>query len=286
MTAFLNSTPPILSPPPPRHWLTQNLTLAWLRLGKAAVFSVLAGLAVAAGLAFSGADAAAQGAQGGYTYTARVCQEYGQQPRWYNVRDGQAAYNGGNSDSGWLIVLERGANIAPAQYEFTSPIRGGGTNSISDALAFTRISITPPHIGVEDPDNPVGSRITASDGTIGFVTSNGRRVVIDRNNNGEFDAGDLFPGGGPLGGSSLLHYHEERGYQQTRAPASYGAQIHPLGVYDVVPVIRRPNRAELRGLGITVNAGVGRGRPGVKRPVPAVPRARRRPGCRPPARPA
>ncbi len=47
---------------------------------------------------------------GGYTYTQRVCQEYGQQPRWYNVRDGQAAYNGGNSDSGWLIVLEHGGH--------------------------------------------------------------------------------------------------------------------------------------------------------------------------------
>ena len=49
---------------------------------------------------------------GGYTYTQRVCQEYGQQPRWYNVRDGQAAYNGGNSDSGWLIVLEHGGHVA------------------------------------------------------------------------------------------------------------------------------------------------------------------------------
>ena len=45
---------------------------------------------------------------GGYTYTQRVCQEYGRQPRWYQVRDGQAAYNGGNSDSGWLIIMERG----------------------------------------------------------------------------------------------------------------------------------------------------------------------------------
>ena len=49
---------------------------------------------------------------GGYTYTQRFCQEYGQQPRWYNVRDGQAAYNGGNSDSGWLIVLEHGSHVA------------------------------------------------------------------------------------------------------------------------------------------------------------------------------
>ena len=69
-------------------------------------------LAVAGGMAFPGADAAAQSAQGGYTYTQRVCQEYGQQPRYYGVRDGQAAYNGGNSDSGWLIVLERGTSLA------------------------------------------------------------------------------------------------------------------------------------------------------------------------------
>ena len=103
MTAIL--PPP---PPPPRYRLPQNLTTAWLRLGKAAVIAVLAGIAIAAGLAFPGSDAEAQGF-GGYTYSQRVCQEYGQQPRWYNVRDGQAAYNGGNSDSGWLIVLERGS---------------------------------------------------------------------------------------------------------------------------------------------------------------------------------
>ncbi len=84
--------------------------MAWLRLGKIAVFSILAGLVAAGGLAFPGGDAAAQGAQGGYTYTQRVCQEYGQQPRHYGVRDGQAAYNGGNSDSGWLLVLISGAN--------------------------------------------------------------------------------------------------------------------------------------------------------------------------------
>ena len=97
-------------PPPPRYRLTQNLTLAWLRLGKAAVMAVLAGLAVAGGMIFPVAEAEAQ-AYGGYTYTQRVCQEYGQQPRYYNVRDGQAAYNGGNSDSGWLIVLQRGGGI-------------------------------------------------------------------------------------------------------------------------------------------------------------------------------
>ena len=96
--------------------------MAWLRLGKIAVMAVLAGLAVAVGAAFPGGDAEAQ-AYGGYTYTARVCQEYGQQPRWYNVRDGQAAYNGGNSDSGWLIVLERGVSTTYS-YEL-APTDGG-----------------------------------------------------------------------------------------------------------------------------------------------------------------
>ena len=95
--------------------------MAWLRLGKIAVIAVLAGLAVAGGMIFPTADAAAQGAQGGYTYSQRVCQEYGQQPRWYNVRDGQAAYNGGNSDRGWLIVLERGSSTA---YRFVSDANG------------------------------------------------------------------------------------------------------------------------------------------------------------------
>ena len=120
-------------PPPPQYRLTQNLTLAWLRLGKIAVFSVLAGLAAAAGLAFPGGDAAAQG-YGGYTYTSRVCQEYGQQPRFYNVRDGQAAYNGGNSDSGWLIVLQRGTYEAgPGTYNLR-------TDGVGD---FVRLRVTP-----------------------------------------------------------------------------------------------------------------------------------------------
>ncbi len=49
-------------------------------------------------------------ALGGYTYTQRYCAELGRQPRYYNIRDGQAAYNGGNSDSGWLLVQERGGH--------------------------------------------------------------------------------------------------------------------------------------------------------------------------------
>ena len=35
-------------------------------------------------------DAAAQGSHSGYTYTERICQELGRQPRHYQVRDEMA----------------------------------------------------------------------------------------------------------------------------------------------------------------------------------------------------
>ena len=69
--------------------LPGNLTATRLRLVKIALISVLAGLSIAGGMtmAFASNKAEAQGSQGGYTYTQRVCQEYGQQPRHYQVRD-------------------------------------------------------------------------------------------------------------------------------------------------------------------------------------------------------
>ncbi len=207
----------LLRSTPPRSYVKQ--ARAW-RLGKVAVIGVLAMLSVAGGLAFPNnpPNAAAQGAFGGYIYTQRVCQEYGQQPRYYGVRDGQAAYNGGNSDSGWLIVLVRGATFVPGEYTFNSILDTGGWGSLANALADARNNyLTPPHQGVADPNAPVGSRITASDGTSGFVTNSGRRVVIDRNNNGELDAGDITTTG-------VLHYFSRGRYQEVRAPSSYGAQ--------------------------------------------------------------
>ena len=232
MTAFLNSTPhtpppphpPPPPPPPPRYRLTQNLTLAWLRLGKAAVFGVLAGLAVAAGLAFPGGDAQAQG-YGGYTYTARVCQEYGQQPRWYNVRDGQAAYNGGNSDSGWLLVLERGANVFPAQYEFSSPLAQGfwpnAQAGLNGALTETAHRLfAGPATNAYGLAN--GEAIIASDGTRGFVTRVANLVAIDRDDSGMFDVGDF--GEALFGGVSGEWSYETRTYTRTAAAYNYGAQ--------------------------------------------------------------
>ena len=200
--------------------------MAWLRLGKAAVFSVLAGLAVAGGLVFPGGEAEAQGARGGYTYTSRVCQEYGQQPRWYNVRDGQAAYNGGNSDSGWLIVLEGGSNVFPAQYEFSNAGFYGAWGSAQAAYngsltGLTHTIFTGPVTNAYGLAN--GEGIIADDGTRGFVMSApGGWVVIDQNDNGIYDVGDVVAGRG--GRNANQWSYEARNFTQTAAAYSYGAQ--------------------------------------------------------------
>lgn len=43
----------------------------------------------------------------GYTYTLLLCQEYGQAPAWYKVRD-QGNHGWRQRDSGWMLVLTRG----------------------------------------------------------------------------------------------------------------------------------------------------------------------------------
>ena len=179
MTAILRSTPP-------PDYVKQARPLAWLRLGKAAVFSVLAGLAVAAGLAFPAADAAAQGAFGGYTYTSRVCQEYGQQPRWYNVRDGQAAYNGGNSDSGWLIVQEHGSHISytitPGTYTPNAPTVDDPANGVAPRR-------------VTDISTGVSAFIRYDRGAQRFLppSASTQHAVIDGNDDGVFNSADRVP---------------------------------------------------------------------------------------------
>ena len=95
---------------PPRHYVSS--VAAWLRLGKIAVIGVLAITAVAVGMAFPGAPAAeAQSSQGGYTYTQRVCQEWGQHPRHYLVRDPIPGSDWRN-DGGWAIILDRGSSLS------------------------------------------------------------------------------------------------------------------------------------------------------------------------------
>ena len=90
-------------PPPLENYVKS--TQGWRRLGRMAAAIVVAGLAVVVGLAFADAPAGAQGVHQGYTYTQRVCQEYGKQPRWYQVRD-EMAGSDWRTDGGWAIILE------------------------------------------------------------------------------------------------------------------------------------------------------------------------------------
>ena len=105
----------LLPPPPPRYWLAEILSPAFRRGGKIAAATVLAGLAVAIGLAFADEPAEAQGVHHGYTYTQRVCQEYGKQPRWYNVRD-EMAGSDWRTDGGWAIILEGTRSVTATIY--------------------------------------------------------------------------------------------------------------------------------------------------------------------------
>ena len=154
------------------------------RWGKIALVIILAGLTVAGGMAFPEVkDAAAQGSHHGYTYTQRVCQEYGQQPRWYNVRD-PISGSDWRSDGGWAIVLERGSGIT---YTFTA------TGLAAGAI---------PNIELAAPRRERRRIAERSSGVTGFITyqANGAPsgwVVIDRNNDGEIDiAGDRTAGVG------------------------------------------------------------------------------------------
>ena len=171
--------------PPPRHWLPGNLTTAWLRLAKIAVISVLAALSIAGGMAFAGNQAAAQGSQNGYTYTQRVCQEYGQQPRHYQVRDPIPGSDWRN-DGGWAIVLERGAHTVTRYSLIASGYYAAGT--------FHLYYLDHPAQGVE--------RMRLIDGRNGssafqrYSRSNQRfrnEIVFDLNNDGAITSADQIP---------------------------------------------------------------------------------------------
>ena len=171
----MNATIPTLS----RYWLTEIQSLARRRLGQAAVCIVLAGLVAAGGLALPGAKAAAQGGHNGYTYTQRVCQEYGQQPRHYNVRD-EMDGSDWRSAGGWAIVLVSSVNT------------GTRLNGY--------VSYLPTRPLIENTANGVAKRKITEFGTgvVGFVSLtihgvplNPERVVIDQNNDGEIDNADL-----------------------------------------------------------------------------------------------
>ena len=145
----------------------------WQRLVKIAVVIILGGLAIAGALAFPNAKAAAQGSHSGYTYTQRVCQEYGQQPRWYQVRDEIPG-----SDGGWAIVL---VSSSATRYTFATQTSAGGS------------SLLPFAIELATPIRRAKTQVTDRNrGLTGFILyhSDGRfagRVVIDRDNDGDID---------------------------------------------------------------------------------------------------
>ena len=181
-------------PPPPRHWLTKTRIPAWLRFGKIAIVSVLAVLVIAGGLAFPDAEQAeAQSVRGGYTYTERICQEYGRQPQRYQVRDPIAGSDWRN-DGGWAIIVERGGGSSNAVTVTFSTITGGGVWTA----------------GLVNDYN--GGILTSDDDVVGFINPSqsfpparvGNRLIengqlaIDRNGNGVLDSGDATYSGNQL----------------------------------------------------------------------------------------
>ena len=117
----------------------------------------------------------AQGSHGGYTYTQRVCQEYGQQPRWYQVRD-EMAGNDWRSDGGWAIVLVTSSRVG---YTFGAP-----RFDVSLTLPFA--------IELTTPVRREQRRITDRNGVAGFIAyhndgSLAGQVIIDRDNDGDID---------------------------------------------------------------------------------------------------
>ena len=194
----------------PRYWPARNLTATWLRLGKIAVISVLAALSLAGMMAFAGNQAEAQGSQGGYTYTQRVCQEYGQQPRHYNVRD-PIPGSDWRSDGGWAIVLVRSARTVTSY-------------SLNADGYFAPVNIGNYHI--DDPANGVEKRRLTDrwNGRSAFVRYDRsvgrfrpREIIFDANDDGELTSADIVP---HASNPALMFYRTGRASWWTEA---YGA---------------------------------------------------------------
>ena len=160
-----------------------------------ALIGILAVLASAGGMLFPPVqDAAAQRSHSGYTYTQRVCQEYGQQPRHYQVRD-PIPGSDWRRDGGWAIIL------------ITSGHTGIRFHPYDVWLASRPI--------IEHQGNGVAKEkiIEFGTGVVGFVrlTTLGvpyispQRVVIDRNHDDQIDHADRFEH--PQGG---LYWVEKR----------------------------------------------------------------------------
>ena len=87
-----------------------------------------------------------------------------------------------------------GANVAPAQYEFGAPQLRGAWSSAQ--AAYTGSLTNSIHRLFDGPATNAyglanGEAVIADDGTRGFVTRAASLVVIDRNDNGMYDVGDM-----------------------------------------------------------------------------------------------
>ena len=198
-------------------------------------------------MAFPGAKDAA--AIGGYTYTELICQEYGQQPKRYQVRDPIEGSDWRN-DGGWAIVLIRSSNVRRAEYTFSPNTAAERAASRTEALApgssaaqtlgYVRTGGWGNSPGnqqiVGADDNGVwengafwrirsGTLVIAQDGTQGFVTTQyyGRAVVVDHNNNGVLDEGDIVRAW-QIGQPGNAYFADKRTVTRVVDPVNYGAQ--------------------------------------------------------------
>ena len=135
-------------------------------------------------MALAGNKAEAQGSRGGYTYTERVCQEYGQQPRQYNVRD-PIPGSDWRSDGGWAIVLESSTSTL--------------TRYWLDATGYYLGSNIGVHYHIDDPENGVEKiRLTGYNGGFAFRrydrdanAFHHNIIIYDTNGDGDLTAADI-----------------------------------------------------------------------------------------------
>ena len=115
----------------------------------------------------------------GYEYTQRVCHEYGQQPRWYVVRD-EVGVNNWSSSGGWAIVLEGAAHLV-TYYE-----------RLRTSWQISEETLT-------DPNNVhYHYPVEVGDGRTAYVRAlddfDPQIAIIDRNGDGVISASDGFDG--------------------------------------------------------------------------------------------
>ena len=126
----------------------------------------------------------------GYIYTELICQEYGQQPRYYQVRNPIPGSDWRN-DGGWAIVLERSAHFQETEYAIGNVSAQGGSGNSGSALQSANGEFGGTQTNFDFPRR----YLIKGNNYWGFVTGFGRWVVIDRNRDGLLTRADIFWGG-------------------------------------------------------------------------------------------